>query len=451
MNAKIYAASVELDKSLYPYGEEPFTLHQRKRRFTSVHDEAILIAGKSAGMCYSNDDFFEKLAKDDEGAARRFDRVVGNHHHSVAEHAQVEVVLSGISKVLAMILNNQGVYNTSEKSGRYTTMTGDTELEKSLYKKWHAIFYDKLIKMDAVTDESHANKLANENARYMLNIFSPMVNMCYTCSIARWTYLVQWMEEFVSKWEMLEYGSYYDMKLKDDPYAYYCSRLCKEFEDFCFHIRRLGLYIPELVNKKGRSIDTLDKYQDILPNPYTPHIRQTDDEKNVWPECLDARFNDGVITTRFTASYASLAQLQRHRTAKFEMSILDGSGAFNLDNFYVPKLLLDDEDLDKEWINDLKSLHDVNVIPIASKLMCKMTVTFDNFVLMMMERCCGRAQLETMHVVSGTHSQLWNYYADYVAACQRNDIKSASFTKCQKQQCSEPCSFIKNGLIGRWF
>lgn len=444
MTIKIFAASAELA-----------TIQNGNKSENPVQDEAIKISGKSAGMCYCNDDFFTKLAVDNESAYSRFDRVAATHHHSIADHAQVEVVIQGASKLLAMILNNQGCYNTSEKSGRYTTMKGETEQEQKLYNKWHKIFFSKLKDAPGVIDEKHADKLANENARYMLNIFSPIVNMCYTCSIARWTYLVQWMEEFISRWEMVEYGEFHNMTLKDDPYTFYCVKLAKEFEEFCYHIRQLGLYIPELLNRKDQSIDIFDNFEDIMP---IPNSNKENPYNTLWPVCTNACGFDGVIVARFTASFASFAQLQRHRTSKFIMSVFDGEGNFNFNDFYVPKLIRS-MNLSNQWIDDLKSLHEVNVIPTATRMMCKMVTTYDKFELMMLERCCGRAQLETMDVVSSIN---WNLLfqdgmneddtGSWVKYCERRGLgTNGMFTKCMKQKCQEPCLFIKDGLVNRTF
>lgn len=42
-----------------------------------------------------------------------------------------------------MILNNEKVYNTSEKSARYTKMNPSKE-EKELYEKWINIYKEKI-------------------------------------------------------------------------------------------------------------------------------------------------------------------------------------------------------------------------------------------------------------------------------------------------------------------
>lgn len=65
-------------------------------------------------------------------------------HHSVFGHAHYNLIFEGIPKILAMILNNEKIYNTSEKSARYTKMEPSEE-EKVLYEKWIEK-YKKVIK-----------------------------------------------------------------------------------------------------------------------------------------------------------------------------------------------------------------------------------------------------------------------------------------------------------------
>ena len=50
-----------------------------------------------------------------------------------------------IPKILAMILNNEKIYNTSEKSARYTHME-PSEDEKALYEKWIEIYKTEISK-----------------------------------------------------------------------------------------------------------------------------------------------------------------------------------------------------------------------------------------------------------------------------------------------------------------
>ena len=46
-------------------------------------------------------------------------------------------------KILAMIINNEKDYSTSEKSARYTKMKLSLK-EQEIYDKWMSIFYNRI-------------------------------------------------------------------------------------------------------------------------------------------------------------------------------------------------------------------------------------------------------------------------------------------------------------------
>ena len=85
-------------------------------------DEAVDFSGKSAGICYLPDTVETLFAEAPEKTQRRADGNIKSGHHSVFGHPTYNLCLEGIPKILAMILNNEKIYNTSEKSARYTHM-----------------------------------------------------------------------------------------------------------------------------------------------------------------------------------------------------------------------------------------------------------------------------------------------------------------------------------------
>ena len=91
-------------------------------------EEAVNFSGKSAGICYLPDTLDVLLNEPIEKTEKRASMNILSGHHSVFGHATYNLSLEGIPKILAMILNNEKVYNTSEKSARYTVMqTSDEE------------------------------------------------------------------------------------------------------------------------------------------------------------------------------------------------------------------------------------------------------------------------------------------------------------------------------------
>ena len=108
-------------------------------------EEALKFSGKSAGICYLPDTLEALLNEPEEKTNKRASGNIKSGHHSVFNHPVYNLSLEGIPKILAMILNNEKMYNTSEKSARYTIMETSDE-EKNLYDKWIEI-YKKCIKI----------------------------------------------------------------------------------------------------------------------------------------------------------------------------------------------------------------------------------------------------------------------------------------------------------------
>jgi thiaminase len=113
------------------------------------------------------------------------------------------LTLEGIPKILAMILNNEKVYNTSEKSARYTKMNPSKE-EKELYEKWINIYKEKISVEYPKIDEKRVEKLAQENARYLISIFTPATIMGYTVNFCQLNYIVHWFEDYIKKEDCLK-------------------------------------------------------------------------------------------------------------------------------------------------------------------------------------------------------------------------------------------------------
>ena len=55
-----------------------------------------------------------------EKTEKRIKSTLEHGHHSVYGHEYIKFNIENIPKVLAMVINNEKEYTTSEKSGRYT-------------------------------------------------------------------------------------------------------------------------------------------------------------------------------------------------------------------------------------------------------------------------------------------------------------------------------------------
>lgn len=309
-------------------------------------------AGAEAGICYMSKPYFDSYVSDEVKALKRFYTVAATGHHSIAGHSQVAVLFEGIPKILAMYLNNLVDYETSEKSGRYTEMTGNTELEVVLYEKWCGLFSKCIYNTyGSKIDDRTVDKLAKENARYLLSIFTP-TTMGYTTSVRQWNYIIDWCDRFVKS---------------ETPNNYFYRELKKYFKELASEIEKV-LYIQELRDFKDRvGLDLID-----------------------FEETNTTEFQFGkVYNIGYWGSFAELAQAHRHRTLFYNMQF-DGVSK----RYYVPPIILG-TDLEDIWLEDIESLSEY--VPTGTLVYIEECGKTENFFLKALERNCGRAQLEIMN------------------------------------------------------
>ena len=307
-------------------------------------EEAVDFSGKSAGICYLPDTLETLFSEDKEKTQKRANGTLKSGHHSVFGHPTYNLSLEGIPKILAMILNNEKMYNTSEKSARYTKMQPSKE-EKELYEKWIEIYKDCISQKYPKIDEKRVQKLAQENARYLISVFTPATVMEYTVNFGQLNYIVHFFENYIDDETKT---SKFDIKLKE---------VFKEFLKELPDLKIEGLNAD--MKKRGLSFFANRK-----------------DRKE--------EFGENYSTT-YEGSFAELAQAQRHRTLYYEVNFLDTF------KYYVPPIIRG-TCLEKEWLKDISSLQDY--YPQGMLLKINERGTVENFVLKCTERLCGAAQLE---------------------------------------------------------
>lgn len=313
--------------------------------------EALNFSGKSAGICYLPDTIEKLFNEPEEKTIKRANGTLKSGHHSVFGHLNYNLALEQIPKILAMILNNEKMYNTSEKSARYTKMEPNEE-EKALYEKWIEKYINIISEKYPAFDEKKVKKLAQENARYLISIFTPATVMEYTTNFGQLNYIMHFCENFINDQEK---NSEFDKKLKE---------VFKQFLSAMPDLKVEGLD----ADMKKRDFSFFAK-------------RQRKEE-----------FGENYCTTYF-ASFAQLAQAQRHRTLSYEVTFLDEP------KYYIPQIIRGTE-LEKEWLVDISSLE--KYFPQGMMIKVNERGTVENFVLKCTERLCGAAQLEIMEQTQDT-------------------------------------------------
>ncbi len=379
-----------------------------KMGYQISESEAMLFSGHAAGICYMPDDIDTLFNEQAEKTNKRANGTLSSGHHSVWGHVEYNFVFEGIPKILAMVLNNEKEYNTSEKSARYTKMQPSKE-EENLYNKWIEIFYDKILQTypelkDKKIDEKtlkykNIEKLAQENARYMISVFTPATTMEYSTSLRQMRYILKWMENFMKNGS----DSAFNIKIKE------------VFKDFSIAMAKLGFDV--LDDGKSRTISLLS-------------TREREEE---WGE---------NYSTNYEISFAALAQAQRHRTLYYEMNVPENP------KYFVPFIIRNTE-LEEKWLKDIASLS--KRFPQGMLLNINERGTVENFVLKAKERLCGHAQIEIavqtdetmkqyLKNVENSNEMVYKYLLPYSkgARCTFPDYK-----------CSSPCIWGAKKALSR--
>lgn len=366
--------------------------------YIAEKNEFDMFSGKCAGVCYMPSNFEELQMESKDKTIKRMKLTKANGHHSVYDHESITMYLNDIPKILAMVINNEHQYATSEKSARYTKMQMTNE-EQALFNKWLELFKNRIIKkyggkFTQFFTPSRIEKLAQENARYLLSVFTP-TSMVYTTTYRQFNYLIAFLETFLKK------PDHNDFETKLMPYV----------DEFVNKLKLTKYYDSELsVNSKNRHLSLF-----------------AGDNK------CEEYFGD-VYCTTYKASFAELAQAQRHRTLNYQMRVIPNE-------FYVPEIIADNEDLTKLWLDDIRSLG--NIYPQATLLEITEMGTLDNFILKMYERKCTFAQLEINKITSET---LKKYeYALRLKIHPRAEelIEYTKGSRCTfpNYTCASPCGF----------
>lgn len=374
-------------------------------------DSAIKLAGKIAGVCYDEEGFEHLLNEPLDKTMRRIKITLDNGHHSVYDHIFINFNLQNVPKILAMVLNNEKQYTTSEKSARYTKVVRKensviTEEEEKLYNKWIKIFETKIkLEYGSIYNESKIQKLAQENARYLVTVFMP-TQMIYSTTLRQINYIASWMQNYIENADM---SSIFEKKLSSSMRELLeCLDTLNVFEE--------GL----LKNEKYRNLSIfgkgLDKKEDYFGDVYS---------------CI------------YKGSFAQLAQAHRHRTLDYQMEMLDEK------EYFIPPIIADDQMLVDEWLGDMQMVSMVN--PQGELVRISESGKYEDFILKCKERLCTEAQLEIMLQTRKTLLKYKKSLEESNSYLAEDIEKYSHGARCTFPdfKCSADCKFIEGKRLIR--
>lgn len=372
----------------------------------------ISLAGKTAGVCYMREDYLSDTIQNKELSIKRAKMTASRGHHSIYDHSNITLLMEGIPKVVAMMLNNTQYYTTSEKSARYTLMEPQNKLEKELYNKWIEKFNLVINGLYPEMDKVTVNKLAQENARYLISVFTPTV-MVYTTSHRQLSYIIDWAEKLSEQLEKTGLTSSFYKEL---------VKAMLEFKDCLVGI----MGEQPIKDNKNREFNLFTKL-----------------------EASDKEIISDVYKMRYRASFAELAQAQRHRTIVYR-AYLDTEEKDNF--FYIPKCIYQ-TDLQEEWLSDAESIR--GNFPQGLMLDIEERGLIETFLLKSKERICGRAQLEIADITAQQMSKFIGVKEELSILnkelLERHIKKDQVIAKCLMDgfKCKEVCSWGSKGAIDR--
>jgi len=362
-------------------------------------EEALLLGGKSAGICYLQGDK-DIFNEEREKTLKRIDLTLGNGHHSVFEHATVTLHIKNLPKILSIILVSEKQFSTSIKSGRYTKMDKVSEKEIKLYDKWYEKFNKRIEEVYPKIPEKLRDKLSMENARYILSIFM-LTEGIYTFNIRQLNYIINWFKKYVD-----------ENKGSDNYFVKNLSSHMQQFID-----TTADYHIDGMASGKNRSLSLFKK--DYIT--------------------YDEYFGD-TYSVNYKCSFVELEQILRHRTINY--TLLDDISK-EPKEFFVPPIL--DDKLAKEWLNDLEGIKDL--YPNATLFTINERGLVENFIMKCYERMCGAAQLETMLQTKNTLEK----YIKNTDGKLKKELSKYLKTSClyPDKKCKRPCIWGSRAGIER--
>ena len=407
----------------------------------NIKNSYKIFSGQAAGICYAPDNYMSDLIQNEDAALRRAKFNSKSGHYSVFDHAHITIDIE-CSKALALVLNSTRLYSTSEKSARYTKMQL-SDSEKEIYDWWKNKF-EEIIKLyyDNLSDKD-VEKLAMENARYLTSVFTPTI-MEFTVPYSRAILLIEWLDQlssFINN--TIEYNEDTEKNDQFDAAFSYYIPLAKECTDMANEIRKA---LNEDIENP-----TLRDHKDIGIKFFTDITKARYSEPTTKVSKVSEYYGD-IYKSKYKASLASIAQIERHRTIHVEISFPD---QLSKNSCYVPSIIKGTP-LEDKWKNTYVDLVRSGIIPQCTLVEVIEMGLLSDFILKCKERLCARTQLETTEIVTNqvehflaNIDNITDPYNIYNLEAMKNksdnsDEKVVTRCKMHNYICNEPCNRIKS-------
>lgn len=346
-------------------------------------EKTFIYSGLKAAWCYKKGDATPEIIR--ETSKKKLLnmglKTFLDDHGTPDEHYQISVEITGIPKLLCMIINNEHQYTACERSLRYTKiieMENVTEEEVKNYNKWLKIFenilkekYYSFFSKKYQTEKvalSAITKIAQENARLQISAMTP-TSISYSAPFYQWQKIANFL---------LYLSEHADTQMKKmiAPYAM----------DLVDQLINLNIVVttdealkldPEI--KKNLHDDRDLWYKNNKEIKLSMFAEDNNFSGINKPNDFGAAINYNTLL-----SIAAYAELERHRTSYTEMAPTDEY------SFSTPALLIGTP-YQKEWEKDM--LERKGIYPQGELVKVNINTSLKNIINYIgKERACNRAQ-----------------------------------------------------------
>lgn len=370
--------------------------------------EALKSVGVKAAVCFKeavdNKPISPQDIRDSESDVILINRglnTILNDHTTPSEHQTISLELTGIPKILCMILNNEHQYTADERSLRYTEVEPNeyiTELEVNLYNKWLNIFesliteqmwnfYAKYNKNEKLAKKA-IHKIAQENARYMVSVFMP-TTITYTVPWIQLNKIIIYMQNIINNPQN-------ELEELLIPHLKEFINLCIEkniaiTKNSLYEVANINEEVKTTLYKKHPEIQGYQESFDLIYKNNKSVDLSLFAYRNKFTGINDNNEYGHNVSYNNYESFACLAQEQRHRTIDCEMLIPDYY------TVYTPLVLESNKELVREWQKDILLVE--KVYPQGQLVKVNRSMSLKNMLkFVAQERACDMAQLEIERV-----------------------------------------------------
>ncbi len=346
----------------------------------------FIYSGIKAAWCYKKGTATPEdiRATSEESLIRMGINTFLSDHGTPDEHDQISVEVTGIPKLLCMILNDEHQYTTCERSLRYTKVLPSeyiSDLEVKKYNKWCNIYtsmfetqykdwFLKVNQNDIKLAKKDMQKKAQENARNFVSILTP-TSIAYSAPFYQWQKIATFLKDMIKNPRT-------PLEKLALPYA----------KDFIKQLLELKIVVT--------TKDAIEIYpplkDDIKDNREWLYRNNKGIKLSLFasnnPFSGIHRPNEfsTVVNYNSEMSFSAFAQAQRHRTTDFECELLDEY------RFVIPPIIKGTT-YEKEYISDMMEVK--KLYPQGQLIQVNLNSSLKNIINFMgQERACELAQQE---------------------------------------------------------